>query len=56
MEVNHLCKLAIEVFKTIKSSNPDFMYAYFKKDLHSAGEKITYSLIGQKLLHSVKRA
>ena len=39
MEVSHLCKLAIEVFKTIKSSNLDFMYAYFKKDSHTTGEK-----------------
>ena len=39
MEVNHLWKLAIEVFKTIKYSNPDFMYTYFKKDSHSARRK-----------------
>ena len=41
MEVSHLCKLAIEVFKTIKSSNLDFMYAYLKKDSHTTGEKMT---------------
>ena len=39
MEVTHLWKLAIEVFKTIKSSNPDFMYAYFKNYSHSARRK-----------------
>ena len=41
MEVSRLCKLAIEVFKTIKSSNLDFMYAYLKKDSHTTGEKMT---------------
>ena len=41
MEVSYLFKLAIEVFKTIKSSNPDFKYAYFKKDSHTTGEKMT---------------
>ena len=27
------------IFETIKSSNPDFMYTYFKKDSHSARRK-----------------
>ena len=39
MEVNSLWKLAIEVFKTIKSSNPGFMHTYFKEGSRSAGRK-----------------
>ena len=39
MEVSHLWILATEVFKTIKSSNPDFMYTYLKKDSHFAWRK-----------------
>ena len=30
MEVNSMQKLAIDVFKTLKSLNPDFMHTYFK--------------------------
>ena len=36
MEVSHLWRLAIEVFKILKSLNPDFMHTYLKKGLHSA--------------------
>ena len=30
MEVSRLWRLAIDVFKTLKSLNPDFMYTYLK--------------------------
>ena len=36
LPLTHLWKLAIEIFQTIKSSNPYFMDAYFKKYSHSA--------------------
>ena len=36
MEVSRLWRLAIEVFKTLKALNPDFMHTYFKKGSHSA--------------------
>ena len=39
MEVNCLRRLAIEVFKTLKSLDLDFMHTYFKKDSHSARRK-----------------
>ena len=39
MEVSRLWRLAIEVFKTLKSLNPDFMHIYFKKGSHSARRK-----------------
>ena len=37
MEVS---RLPIEVFKTLKSLNPEFMHTYFKKGSHSAMRKI----------------
>ena len=40
MEVSRLRRLAIEVFKTLESLNPDFMHTYFKKGSHSARRKI----------------
>ena len=39
MEVSHLRELAIKVFKTLKSLNPDFTCTYFKKGSHSARRK-----------------
>ena len=39
IEVSHLWKLATEGFKTINSSNPDFMYTCFKKDSHFTWKK-----------------
>ena len=39
MEVSCLRRLAIEVFKTLKSLNPDFVPTYFKKSSHSASRK-----------------
>ena len=39
MEVSRLRRLAIEVFKTLKSLNPDFMRTYFKKGSQSAKKK-----------------
>ena len=39
MEVSRLWRLTVEVFKTLKSLNPDFMHTYFKKDSHSARAK-----------------
>ena len=39
MEVSRLRRLAIEVFKTLKSLNPDFMHTHFKKGSHSARRK-----------------
>ena len=39
MEVSRLRRFAIEVFKTLKPLNPDFMHTHFKKGLHSAREK-----------------
>ena len=39
MEVSPLWTLAMEVFKTIKSSNPGFMHTYFKEGSHFAGSK-----------------
>ena len=39
MEVSCLRRLAIEVFKTLKSLNSDFMCAYFKKASHAARRK-----------------
>ena len=39
MEVSRLRRLAIEVFKTLKSLNPDFVPTYFKKSSHSASRK-----------------
>ena len=41
MEVSRLWRLVIEVFKTLKSLNPDFMHIYFKKGSHSARRKMT---------------
>ena len=35
IEVSRLRRLAIEVFKTLKSLNPDFMYTYFTKGSQS---------------------
>ena len=46
MDLNFLRKLAIEVFKTLKSLNPDFMHTYFQKCSHSARRK-NELLIGQ---------
>ena len=31
MVVSFLRRLVVEVFQTLKSLNPDFMYTYFKK-------------------------
>ena len=60
MELSHLWKLAIKVFKTIKSSNPDFMYTYFKKDSHSHKIKndsvinrVKTTMFGEKGLRSL---
>ena len=39
MEVSCLRRLAIEVFKTLKSLNSDFMCTYFKKASHAARRK-----------------
>ena len=39
MEVSRLRRLSIEVFKTSKFLNPDFMRTYFKKSSHSPGRK-----------------
>ena len=39
MEVSCLSRLAIEIFKTLKSLNLDFMCTYFKKVSHSARRK-----------------
>ena len=39
MEVSRLRRLAIEVFKTLKSLNPDCMHIYFKNGSHSARRK-----------------
>ena len=39
MEVSRLRRLAIEVFKTLKCLNPDFMHTYFKKGSHSPSRK-----------------
>ena len=39
MEVSRLRRLAIEVFKNLKSLNPNFMHTYFKKASHSARRK-----------------
>ena len=39
MEVRRLRRLAIEVFKTLKSLNPGFINTYFKKGSHSARRK-----------------
>ena len=39
MEVSRLRRLATEVFKTLKSLNPDLMCTYFKKGSHSARRK-----------------
>ena len=39
MEVSRLWRLAIEVFKTLKSLNPEFMHSYFKKGSHPARRK-----------------
>ena len=39
MEVSHLRRLAIEIFKTLKSLHLDFMHVYFNKDSHSARRK-----------------
>ena len=41
MEMSRLRRLAIEVFKTLKSLNPHFMQIYFTKGSHSAGRKMT---------------
>ena len=39
MEVSRLQRLVIEVFKTLKSLNPDFTHTYSKKGSHSARKK-----------------
>ena len=39
MQVSRLRRLAIEVFKTLKSLNPGFMHTHFKKCSHSARRK-----------------
>ena len=39
MEVSHLRRLAIEIFKTLKSLNLDFMHIYFNNGSHSARRK-----------------
>ena len=39
MEVSRLRRLAVKVFKTLKSLNPDFMRTSFKKGSHSARRK-----------------
>ena len=39
MEVIRLRRLAMEVFKTLKSLNPGFMHTYFKKDSRFAKRK-----------------
>ena len=39
MEVSGLQRLAIEVFKTLKSLKPGFMHTYFKKGSHSVRRK-----------------
>ena len=39
MVVSFLRRLVVEVFQTLKSLNPDFMYTYFKKGWHSARKK-----------------
>ena len=38
-EASPMRKLAIEVFKTLKPLNPDFMYAYIKKGSQSTRRK-----------------
>ena len=40
MEVSHLRRLAIEVFKTLKSFNQDFMHTDFKKVHTLLGEEM----------------
>ena len=39
MEVSRLRRLAIEVFKTLKSLNADFMHTYLRKGSHSTRRK-----------------
>ena len=39
MKVSRLRRLAIGVFKTLKSLNPGFINTYFKKGSHSARRK-----------------
>ena len=39
LEVNHLWRLAIKVFKTLKLLNLDFIHTCFKKGSHSAQRK-----------------
>ena len=41
MEVSHLWRLTIEVFKILKSINPDFMHTFLKKGSHYARKKVT---------------
>ena len=60
MEVSRLRRLAIEVFKTLKSLNPDFVPTYFKKSSHSASRKDDFvvnraktATFGEKSLRTV---
>ena len=39
MEMSRLQRLAVEVFKTLRSLKPEFIHTYFKKDSHSARRK-----------------
>ena len=39
MEMTRLQRSAIEVFKTLKSLNPDFMHIHFKRSSRSVGRK-----------------
>ena len=52
MEVSCLSRLAIEIFKTLKSLNPDFMFTYFKKGSHFARRK--NDLVIDKQLHVIR--
>ena len=60
MEVRHLRRLAIEVFRNLKSLNPSFMHTYFKKGSYSARRKNELivnrektSTFGEKILRSL---
>ena len=55
MEVSCLWRLAISIFKTLKSLNPDFMHTYFYKSSHSARRKNDLVVSRGKIQRSVKR-
>ena len=50
MEVSYLWRLAIDVFKTLKSLNLDFMHTYFKKGSDSARRENDLDVNGAKTL------